>query len=181
MRGGESRPVAAHVDLRCLIRSSNRCMPSEGKLSRETIIKTVLKFYPDADAIYLFGTYLTPDQRQDSDVDIAILLPHGKAKALRSLAMSDCRGALEDALKRTVDLINLRMVNTVFQVEIIHSGRLIYQRSEYAVDEFEMLAISFYQKLNEERAGMLQDILTSGMILRQIPYKRQTTSSGENR
>jgi predicted nucleotidyltransferase len=135
-------------------------------MSSGEIVKTVRSCYPEVEAIYLFGSYLTPDQQPDSDVDIAVLLPHKKAKLVKNLAMSDCRDALETVLKRTVDLINLRMVNTVFQNEIIQHGRIIYQQNEYAVDEFEMLVLSFYQKLNEERAGILQDILESGRILR---------------
>ena len=118
-------------------------------MNGETIAKTALSFYPDAEAIYLFGSYLTPDQRQDSDVDIAVLFPYEKAKVLKNIAMSDCRDALENVLKKTVDLINLRTVNTVFQNEIIQKGRIIYQQNERSVDEFEMQVMSFYQKLNE--------------------------------
>ncbi len=135
-------------------------------MSSETIVKTVLSCYPEVEAIYLFGSYLTPDQQPDSDVDVAVLLPHKKAKFVKNLVMSDCRNALETVLKRTVDLINLRTVNTVFQNEIIQHGRIIYQQNEYAIDEFEMLVMSFYQKLNEERAGILEDILASGRILK---------------
>ena len=135
-------------------------------MNSETIVKTVLSFYPDVEAIYLFGSYLTPDQQKDSDVDIAVLFPHEKAKLLKNIAMSDFRGALENVLKRTVDLINLRTVNTVFENEIIQHGRVIYRQNERVVDEFEMLALSFYQKLNEERAGILEDILETGKILK---------------
>ena len=135
-------------------------------MKNETIVKTVLSCYPDAEAIYLFGSYLTPDQQQDSDVDIAVLFPYEKAKVLKNIAMSDCRDALENVLKKTVDLINLRTVNTVFQNEIIQQGRIIYQQNERSVDEFEMQVMSFYQKLNEERAGILEDILASGRILK---------------
>ncbi len=135
-------------------------------MSQETIIKTVLAFYPDAEAIYLFGSYLTPHEQKDSDVDLAVLLSPAKAKLLGSPAMSECRNALEDALRRTVDLINLRMVNTVFQNEIIQESRLIYKQNEYVTDVFEMQVMSAYQKLNEERAGILEDIFESGRILR---------------
>jgi uncharacterized protein len=135
-------------------------------MNGETIVKTVLRFYPGVEAIYLFGSYLTPDQQQDSDVDIAVLFPHERAKLLKNLAMSDCRDALENVLKRTVDLINMRTANTVFQNEIIQHGRIIYQQNEYAVDEFEMQVMSSYQKLNEERAEILEDILETGRILK---------------
>ncbi len=135
-------------------------------MRQETIIKTVLRFYPETEAIYLFGSYLTPDETRESDVDIAVLLPPPAAKNSGNLAMSECRDALEDELKRDVDLVNVRMVNTVFQNEIIEQGRLIYSRDEYAVDVFEMQVLSGYQKLYEERAGILEDIFASGSIVR---------------
>jgi len=135
-------------------------------MNGETIVKTVLSYYSDVEAIYLFGSYLTPDQQQASDADLALLFPHEKARLLKNLAMGECRDALENVLKRTVDLINLRTANTVFQNEIIQHGRIIYQQNERVVDEFEMLVLSFYQKLNEERAGILEDILGTGRILK---------------
>ena len=81
-------------------------------------------------------------------------LPY-QAKAVASLAFSDCQFALADALKKDVDLVNLRQVSTVFQKEIIY-GKLIYCANRYAVDEFEMLALSYYQKLNEERREIVE-------------------------
>ena len=135
-------------------------------MSSESIVNIVLRFYPDTEAIYLFGTYLTPEQHQDSDADIAVLLPYEKAKLVKNIAMSDCRDELETILKTTVDLINLRMVNTVFQNEIIQHDRIIYRKNERVVDEFEMQILSSYQKLNDERAGIIADILETGRILK---------------
>jgi uncharacterized protein len=132
---------------------------------REAIVKTVLDYYPATQAIYLFGSYGTPDEQKDSDVDIAVLFPSGSAGTIGNIAVSECRYALELALKRTVELINLRRVNTVFQQEIIQEGVLIYKQDEYAVDVFEMRVMSSYQKLNEERAGILEDILETGRIV----------------
>jgi predicted nucleotidyltransferase len=40
---------------------------------QKQIIQTVLKHYPEVQAIYIFGTYGTDDQWTDSDVDIALL------------------------------------------------------------------------------------------------------------
>ncbi len=65
-----------------------------------------------------------------------------------------------------MDLVNLRKANTVFQNEIMQQGRIIYQQDERVVDEFEMQVLSSYQKLNEERAGILEDILETGRILK---------------
>lgn len=129
------------------------------------IVETVRRYYPEVEAVYLFGSHGTPDAREDSDVDIALLLPPAEAKAAGGLYHSKCREELERVLSRPVDLINLRRVNTVFRHEIVWEGRIIYQRSEFAVDEFEMLTMSFYQKLNEERAEILAEIQRTGRIL----------------
>ena len=129
------------------------------------ITRTVLNFYPDVEAVYVFGSYGTEDEWQDSDVDIALLFSPGRAKVIKSLVMTDCCVALADVLKKDVDLVNLRQVNTVFQREIIINGRVLYRKDENIVDYFEMNVLSAYQKLNEERAGILQEIHRTGRIL----------------
>ncbi len=126
-----------------------------------TIIHTVLAHYPTTQAIYLFGTYGTPDEWPDSDVDIALLFTPEQAKAEHNLLLSQCRFDLEDALSKEVDLLNARQVSTVFQKEII-SGVRIYCADPYAADEFEMLVISYYQKLNEERRDILEAFYKTG-------------------
>ncbi len=127
-----------------------------------TIIHTVLAHYPTAQAIYLFGTYGTPDEWPNSDVDIALLLPPEEAKRAGHMALGNAHVALERLLGKDVDLINLRQVSTVFQKEIIMAERRIYCADAYAADEFEMLVLSYYQKLNEERADVLAEGLRSG-------------------
>ena len=131
----------------------------------DEIIRIILEHHPKTQAVYLFGSYGTPYEREDSDVDIAILLPHQEAKEIASLALSNLRFALEDFFKKEVDLINLRQVSTGFQKEIIMNEGRIYCANQYAADEFEMLTISFYQKLNEERADIIEDILKTGRVL----------------
>ena len=130
----------------------------------DKIITTVLKYYPDVQAVYLFGSYGTDEAWTDSDVDIAVLLPHGKSHKAGSLVMSDLRFELERLLGRGVDLINLRQVPTVLQKEIVMADRRICQSDEYAADEFEMLTFSYYQKLNEERREILEGVLADGRI-----------------
>jgi predicted nucleotidyltransferase len=126
------------------------------------IVQTVLRQYPDTQAIYLFGSFGTEDEWPDSDVDIALLLPPEQAKANRMLAFSPLCVELGSLLEKPVDLINLRGVSTVFQKEIIASGRRIHTGNAYAADEFEMLVLSFFQKLSQERAEILAEGLRSG-------------------
>ena len=105
-----------------------------------TLVEIVLRDFPSAQAIYLFGSYARGEQHTRSDIDLAVLLPVDIALALAKQA------------RRDVDLVNLRLVSTVFQNEIIHTGVLLYCSDEPARQEFEMLALSAYIKLSEESA-----------------------------
>jgi len=129
---------------------------------RDVIIRIILAHYPDVQAVYLFGSYDTEDEWPDSDIDIALLLLPLQAKKERHLALSQCRQALADNLRKDVDLVNARQISTVFQKEIIASGRLLYCADQYAVDEFEMLVLSYYQKLNEERRELVDSFMKTG-------------------
>jgi predicted nucleotidyltransferase len=130
------------------------------------ITKTILEHYPDTQAIYVYGTYGTADEWPDSDIDIAVLLPPKQAKEAQYLAVGDLRFELEATLDKKVDLVNLRQVPTVLQKEVIAADRRIYCSDGYAADEFEMLTLSYYQKLNQERAEIIADALRTGRIIR---------------
>ncbi len=126
------------------------------------LTEIILETYPDTQAIYLFGSWGTEDEWPSSDVDIAVLLPPKEAKMVGSGHWNALAMSLGDVMHKTVDLINLRQVSTVFQKEVIMADRRVYTGDEYAADEFEMLTLSFYQKLNQERAEVLVEGLQSG-------------------
>jgi len=122
----------------------------------DSVMATILKHYGATEAVYLFGSHATEEAGPASDVDLAILLPPDLARESGPLAMSPCRVELEQQLRGDVDLVNLRLASTVFQNEVINSGRRIASNDEEAALAFEMQVLSAYQKLNEERAGILQ-------------------------
>ncbi|MCK5241460.1 nucleotidyltransferase domain-containing protein [bacterium] len=134
-------------------------------IDTEKIIQIILKHYPDVQAIYFFGSYGTENEWPDSDVDIALLFTPQKAEKAGSLTRSDLYFELDRSLKKQVDLVNLRAVNTVFQKEIIMADRRIYCQDERAADEFEMLTISKYQKLNEERKEIIENAVKDGRFI----------------
>lgn len=134
---------------------------TDSQATRRLIVQAVLAHYPNAQGVYLFGSYGTDDEWPESDVDIAVLLPPLEAKEVGGLALSALQLDLADALSRNVDLLNARLVSTVFQKAIIF-GELLYCGDRYAVDEFEMLTLSYYQKLNEERAEILAAFRATG-------------------
>jgi len=128
----------------------------------DAIIAAVLEAYPGVQAIYLFGSYGTEDEWPNSDIDIAILLAPETAKMLGALELIKTQNKLASLLHKSVDLLNLRRVSTVFQKEVVMADRRIYTADEYAAEEFEMLTLSFYQKLNEERAEIMAEIRRTG-------------------
>lgn len=129
------------------------------KINYDKVTEIILSHHPRTQVIYLFGSFAVGQENEKSDVDLAVLLPHEESKKIPGFAMSDVLFELSSLLKRDVDLLNLRKVSTVFQVQIIDKGKLIFCADRYAKEEFEMLTLSFYQKLNEERKEILEDIL----------------------
>ena len=135
--------------------------PSMNETAQDLIVRTAMAHYPTVQGVYLFGSYGKADEWPDSDVDIAILLPPTQAKQTGSLTMTPLHRELSSLLGRDVDLLNARLVSTVFQKAIIY-GELIYCGDRFAVDEFEMLTLSYYQRLNEERAEILEEFRRTG-------------------
>ena len=128
----------------------------------DTIVRIVQEHYPSAQAIYLFGTYGITDEWPESDVDIAVLLPPDDAQRTPHLMLTACHFALAEALGKSVDLLNARCISTVFQKEIVQTGRKLYAGDETAIAEFELLTLSLYQKLNEERKAILDSFHETG-------------------
>lgn len=95
-----------------------------------------------------------------------MLLTPNDSKRLGSLLAGNLHSELERLLSKDVDLINLRQVSTVLQKEIIAANRCIYQGDKHAEEEFEMLMLSQYQKLNDERKGIIESALAGGRFHR---------------
>lgn len=112
-------------------------------------------------AVYLHGSYATPYQRDESDIDLAVLPD-------RALSLDECiqfSVALQTELDgRDVDLADLRTANTVFAAQVVTGGQRIMTTNRDVADRFEMLTLSKYASLNEERAGILADIKQRGQI-----------------
>lgn len=128
----------------------------------EQVITVVRSRFPKLQALYLFGSFATGHEGSQSDVDLGMLLSHEDSKAAGSLIGSELQCELEALLGRSVDLLNLRLVPTVLQKEVIAAERCIYEGDRYAREEFEMLTLSLYQKLNEERKEIVAGALAEG-------------------
>ena len=90
------------------------------------------------------------------------MLPPQQAKGVDFWAWNNLAVRLGDIVHKTVDLLNVLQVSTVMRKEIVMADRRVFCADEQAADEFEMLTLSYYQKLNQERAGVLAEGLSSG-------------------
>ena len=132
----------------------------------DSITRHILESHPTTQAIYRFGTWGTAAQRPDSDLDVAVLLPHAEAMRvdgwqwhLLAVRLAGAAGA------EHADLVNLRRADTTLRAEILRTGRLTYSSDDGVRLEFETLVLSMYQKLNDERAGIRAAIVESARAL----------------
>jgi uncharacterized protein len=116
-------------------------------------------------AVYLHGSWGTDYERADSDIDLALL-----SQSPFDLKQ---RVHIEEVLRRQmavsaeIDIADLRRTDTVFAAHVVAEGRRLLVADRPATEQFEMLTLAKYARLNEERAGILADIRARGTIYKQ--------------
>ena len=130
------------------------------------VTNTVLAACPDVLAVYRFGSWGTPWQRADSDLDIALLLPWETDSKVDGLHQVALVGEIVYATGIDfVDLINLRKAPTDIQAAVIRSGTVIYSGQDDARVGFEVREMNMRHDLDIERAHLYQDIIERGSVL----------------
>lgn len=99
-------------------------------------------------------------ERPNSDIDLAILgrVPFDFA------ALWDLSQRLAIKLGREVDLVDLAAASTVLQAQIITGGDRLFCSDSVYSDSYGDYILSAYAHLNEERRGILSDVLSRGSI-----------------
>jgi predicted nucleotidyltransferase len=118
------------------------------------IIKKDLVKALDPSLIYIFGSISKDKVRKDSDIDIAILTD----RQIDEYKLFILSQKLADVLKREVDLVDLNKASTVLKVQIIKTGKLIYNSDNLRKMYFQMRAMRDYALLNEERMEIINKI-----------------------
>lgn len=111
--------------------------------------------------IYLFGSIVKGTFHKDSDVDIAFLSDDRKLDKYKIFMVAQ---ELASSLNCDIDLIDLNQASTVFQAQIVHTGKVIYCISDEKKAKYEMKTLKMYAKLNEERSPILDRIEESGSV-----------------
>ncbi|MBC7960418.1 MAG: nucleotidyltransferase domain-containing protein [Vallitaleaceae bacterium] len=119
-------------------------------------IKT--KFSPIA--IYLLGSAARNELRLESDVDLAFI----SEEVISGYSCFEAAQELYDYFKREVDLIHLNRSSTVFMLQAIAKGKVIYNGDDHKRMLFEMRAFKAYSMLNEERQEILDRFKEEGAV-----------------
>ena len=88
----------------------------------ENIVVPIAEEY-DIDALYLFGSYARGEADKDSDVDFRV--DKGRVRGIRFAGFYT---ALEDALKKSVDVVTTASLDDDFKNEIAKDEVLIYAK-----------------------------------------------------
>lgn len=131
-------------------------------LAQEQIetIKNFLIEHLSPDVIYIFGSAAKDNMRPDSDIDIAFLsdTTHD-AYDIFMLAQK-----LASLLHRDIDLVDLNRASTVFQMQVVSTGQVIYSKDEKKRILFETYVYKEYATLCEDREPIIKRIKHDGSI-----------------
>lgn len=130
----------------------------------QPVVDLLLDRIPRLQAIYVFGSQSRSDRHAESDLDLAVL----PTQPLEILERAEIAGELTARLANVfhhVDLIDLRTANAVLAIQVLETGRLLFQGDPRVVQAFELNVMTRYCDLNRERRDILADVARRGTIL----------------
>jgi len=108
------------------------------KIDIDPHLPALQRFFADRDdilAVYLYGSYGTPDQTPLSDVDMGVLL--GRTVADELEARLGIQVAVSNITRQDdVNVVILNELPVIMQFNIVSTGRLIFERDPEAVSDF---------------------------------------------
>ncbi|MBI4994532.1 nucleotidyltransferase domain-containing protein [Candidatus Peregrinibacteria bacterium] len=112
-------------------------------LKAEQLLKVFRKYA--ISAAYLFGSAANGNERKDSDIDVAILLPADLSKKMRFEIRLALMHDLARVLDKNVDVVILNdIISLFFKYVIIKEGVLLYEKNESERIDFENRILSSY-------------------------------------
>ena len=122
--------------------------------------EAVLRFVPDAEAVYLFGSRADGRARDDSDLDIAVL----GAAPLSPLRRFEMQRELSALLGHDVDLVDLFAATTVLRLEVVTRGKLLYRRDADRTLDFEARVLGEYAELMDATRDLRMAVRDRGQV-----------------
>jgi uncharacterized protein len=122
--------------------------------SSELITRIVREVLPSASAAWLFGSAVKGHWREGSDLDLAVSMPQPFSAAARFQAAE----RMISALGVEVDLLDFHQLHTVMQVQIIHTGRLLFSTDPVALLQYQGFLYTEYQNIQTWRPSMMSKL-----------------------
>ena len=118
-----------------------------------------LSAWPDLLGLWAFGSRVRGQERADSDLDLALLVP-GQTEGRRRW---DVAAELARELGFDVDLLDLRQASTVMAHQVLSTGECLFARQP---DADNWVAFLFNEKLalDAARAPLMEQIQREGKV-----------------
>jgi predicted nucleotidyltransferase len=126
----------------------------------DTLGADVLALIPGVQACWLYGSGAKDALRQDSDLDVAVLLPQPMG-SIDKLAWTQGLGKLWN---RHVDLVDFARTTTVLQQQILTTGKRLFCQDAAKTDAYEAFCRTEYLNLQARRAPQLAEIFKRGTV-----------------
>lgn len=126
------------------------------------IIQFITGHFTDVKGVYLFGSQVDGFATSKSDYDIALLFK--EPEATDPMLLFESKIGLERILGVDVDLIDLQAAKTDFRFVIVSTAKRIFCNDLAFCQFFEMTTYSMYQRLEEERKYIIEDVKKRGTV-----------------
>lgn len=107
----------------------------------------------------LFGSFGTPYFSGQSDVDVAVQFPQPLSLSARVKLVA----ALEAAIARNVDLVDLRATDPILALQVLSSGRPLVTNDTRAYHQFAVRTLSEYMDLKLDRRPVEEALVQGGV------------------
>jgi predicted nucleotidyltransferase len=124
------------------------------------LLDPILVTFPATQAVYVFGSRVNDAARDDSDLDVAILV-QGYTDPI---ALFDLAGRLSDIVGCPVDLLDFRAASTIMQYQVLMNGVRLWARHVGEVSTYEAAVLSEKLFFDEARAPLIKDVLARGRV-----------------
>lgn len=128
-------------------------------MNPDSIVQALRARLPDLLAVYGFGSRVHGTFRDDSDLDLAVLV----AGYADPWMLFELAGELSDQVGCPVDLLDLRAASTVMQHQVLTTGVRWWAKDSQAA-LFEAAMLSEKTALDAARAGLIADIRNEGRV-----------------
>lgn len=109
-------------------------------------IERILSYFtkrPEVMALYIFGSFDTPFERADSDIDIAVLVSNENKKEL-DILKDEYYYASPGFSMRTIDIVTLNAAPTYLKHRILKTGRILIDKNPSLRKEFTARVVQEY-------------------------------------